>query len=313
MAITPVKMLCSNTKRSIKFPYKMTPTRIVVHNTANDASAREEISYMCSNNKEVSFHFAIDDKEVVQGLPLDRNAWHAGDGGEGKGNREGISIEICYSKYGGSKFVAAEKLAAKFIAQLLKERNWGIDKVTKHQDYNGKYCPHRTLDMGWDRFLNMIKSEMEPAKKTTTTSSKVKKNDLVKLGSGARYYDGKAMPSWVKKTNWYVFEVIGDRAVLGKSADKKNEINSPVNTKYLTVVKAAATSTSKLSAGKKITLTKCPLYASSGALFSSGKVTGTYYLWESEATKNRIRITNNKANVGKSGQVTGWIKTSNVQ
>ena len=64
--------------------------------------------------------------------------------GHGKGNMQGIAIEICYSKSGGDRFIKAEKNAAKFIAQLLKERGWGIDKVTKHQDYSSKYCPHRT-------------------------------------------------------------------------------------------------------------------------------------------------------------------------
>ena len=72
------QMLVDPSKYSIKCPYNMTPTRIVVHNTANDASANNEISYMRTNNNETSFHFAIDDKEVVQGIPLNRNAWHAG-------------------------------------------------------------------------------------------------------------------------------------------------------------------------------------------------------------------------------------------
>lgn len=165
------QMLVDKSKYSVKCPYVMTPTRIVVHNTANDASANNEIKYMISNNNEVSFHFAVDDKEVVQGIPLNRNAWHAGDG-HGKGNMEGIAIEICYSKSGGDRFIKAEQNAAKFIAQLLKERGWGIDKVTKHQDYSGKYCPHRTLDMGWERFLNMIRSELGQAQVNTSTSSK---------------------------------------------------------------------------------------------------------------------------------------------
>ena len=153
------QMLVNPNKYNIKCPYGMTATRIVVHNTANDASANNEVSYMINNNNEVSFHYAVDDKEVVQGIPLNRNTWNAGDG-NGPGNRQGISIEICYSLSGGDRFIKAEQNAAKLIAQLLKERGWGIDKVTKHQDYNGKYCPHRTLDMGWDRFLNMIKKEM---------------------------------------------------------------------------------------------------------------------------------------------------------
>lgn len=165
------QMLVDKSKYSVKCPYSMTPTRIVVHNTANDASANNEISYMKNNNNETSFHYAVDDKEVVQGIPTNRNAWHAGDG-HGKGNMEGIAIEICYSKSGGDRFIKAEQNAAKFIASLLKERGWGIDKVTKHQDYSSKYCPHRTLDMGWERFLNMIKSELGQTQVDVTTSSK---------------------------------------------------------------------------------------------------------------------------------------------
>ena len=136
---------------------------IVVHNTANDASAANEVAYMISNNNKVSFHYAVDDKQIVQGIPENRNAWHAGDG-NGPGNRKGIGIEICYSKSGGPRFIQAEKNAAKFIASKLKEKNWGIDKVKKHQDFSGKYCPHRTLDMGWQRFLDMIQNELNKLK-----------------------------------------------------------------------------------------------------------------------------------------------------
>lgn len=156
--------LCPSDKWNIKAPYAMTPTRIVVHNTANDASAMSEISYMNSNNNYVSFHYAVDDYRAVQGLPLDRNGWHAGDGVNGVGNRQGIGIEICYSKSGGNRFTLAEQNAAKLCAYLLKQYNWGVDRiVTKHQDYDGKYCPHRTLDLGWQRFLDMIKFELNPS------------------------------------------------------------------------------------------------------------------------------------------------------
>lgn len=163
-----IKNLVSESKYGIKCPYTMTPEYISVHNTANDVSARNEISYMIKNNNEVSFHLAVDDKEVVQGLPLDRNGWHCGDGGNGKGNRKSIGIEICYSKSGGDRFVKAEQNAVELIAQLLKERNWGIDRVKKHQDWSGKYCPHRTLDMGWDRFIKMIETALNGAKNEPT-------------------------------------------------------------------------------------------------------------------------------------------------
>lgn len=150
-------------KYAIKCPYTRTPTRVVIHNTANDAPAANEISYMRYNDLEISFHYAVDDVNIVQGIPEHRNAWASGDG-HGKGNMEGIHIEICYSKSGGKKFDKAEQNAAEFTASLLKKYGWGIDKVTKHRDYDGKYCPHRTLDRGWQRFLSMVKRYMEPAK-----------------------------------------------------------------------------------------------------------------------------------------------------
>ena len=158
-----IQNLVSPSKYNIKCPYPITPEFIVVHNTANDASARNEVAYMIRNNDKVSFHYAIDDKEIVQGIPEDRNAWHAGDG-NGPGNRKGIGIEICYSKSGGKRFEEAEKLAAKFIAYKLKEKGWDINRVKKHQDFSGKYCPHRTLDMGWERFLDMVQSELNALK-----------------------------------------------------------------------------------------------------------------------------------------------------
>lgn len=158
MQITNVT--CPTSKYSIKCPHEMTPEGICVHNTANDASAMSEVSYMLGNNNKVSFHAAVDNERVVTGLPFNRNAWHAGDGGNGKGNRTQIAIEICYSKSGGERFDEAENLAACYIAYLLKQYGWGIEKVSKHQDYSGKYCPHRTLDLGWERFLNKIREQL---------------------------------------------------------------------------------------------------------------------------------------------------------
>ena len=150
------KNLVSSSKYDIKAPYLMDPVYITVHNTYNDASAENEVLHMNRNNDEVSFHYAVDDKEAVQGLPLNRNAWHAGDGAQGTGNRKSIAVEICYSKSGGDRFDKAEQNAARLIAALMEHFNIPIDRVRKHQDWSGKYCPHRTLDAGWDRYKDMI-------------------------------------------------------------------------------------------------------------------------------------------------------------
>ena len=212
-----VKNLVSESKYSVKCPYAMTPEFIVVHNTANDATAANEVKYMISNNNQVSFHFAVDDKEIVQGLPLDRNAWACGDGANGKGNRKGIQIEICYSKSGGVRFENAEKNAAKFIAQLLKERGWGVDKVKKHQDFSNKYCPHRTLDKGWASFVNMIKDYLNELNKPvqSTQSSSISVGDKVKVKTTATHYaTGQSMASFVKGSTYEVTRIDGNKLLL---------------------------------------------------------------------------------------------------
>lgn len=158
LTITAVE--CPKDKYDIKCPYEMTPQYITIHNTYNDASAMNEISYMLRNNNKVSFHFAVDDTRAVQGLPLNRNAWHSGDGTNGTGNRKSIAIEICYSKSGGARFDAAEKNAAILTAKLLKQYGWGINRVKRHKDWSNKNCPHRTIDKGWDRFLKMVYANM---------------------------------------------------------------------------------------------------------------------------------------------------------
>ncbi|CAN2247498.1 N-acetylmuramoyl-L-alanine amidase [Bacillus vallismortis] len=172
MTITVKKNLVSSAKYALKCPNAMNAEYITIHNTANDAAAANEISYMIGNTSSTSFHFAVDDKEVRQGIPTDRNAWHTGDGTNGTGNRKSIGVEICYSKSGGTRYKKAEALAIKFVAQLLKERGWGIDRVRKHQDWNGKYCPHRILDEGrWDDVKAAIEKELKALGGETSSSS----------------------------------------------------------------------------------------------------------------------------------------------
>lgn len=155
-----IKNLIPESKYSTKCPYAMSPKGVCIHNTGMDAPAKNEASYMANNNNEVSFHIVVDDVEAIQLIPFNRNAWHSGDGGNGEGNRNYIALEICYSRSGGDRFIKAEKRAAKEVAALLKQYGWTINNVKKHQDFSGKYCPHRTLDMGWQRFLDMVQAEL---------------------------------------------------------------------------------------------------------------------------------------------------------
>lgn len=180
MQITKVN--CPTDKYGIKCPYAMVPEGITVHNTANDASAMSEISYMLGNGNQVSFHAAVDDYRVVQGIEENRNTWACGDGANGFGNRKTINIEICYSKSGGERFDKAEELAAEYVASLLKKYGWGIEKVGTHQNRSAKYCPHRTLDMGWNRFLDKVRKYLG----VTPTSTPGGADQILRVGSIVR-------------------------------------------------------------------------------------------------------------------------------
>ena len=205
--------LVASENYSVKCPHSMTAEFIVVHNTANDATAENEVAYMIRNKNQVSFHYAVDDQEVVQGIPITRNAWACGDGANGKGNRKGIQVEICYSKSGGTRFDQAEKNAAHFIATLLRERGWGIEKVKKHQDFRNKYCPHRTLDKGWNGFIQMIKIYLNDIPVTSSSGFKVGEKVRVKE-SATQYATGQALAWFVKGSIYEVTKVAGDQLLL---------------------------------------------------------------------------------------------------
>ena len=153
--------LVNSSKYNLKCTYSMKPKYITIHNTANDASAANEVAYMIGNNNQVSFHIAVDDKEAVQGIPFNRSTWNAGDGSRGSGNRESISIEICYSKSGGTKFDKSVANCIELVKQLMNEFNIPLTNIRYHKDWSGKYCPHRLLDNGItvEKFREMVKGK----------------------------------------------------------------------------------------------------------------------------------------------------------
>lgn len=68
---------------------------------------------------------------------------------------------------------------------------------------------------------------------TVVTSGSIKVGSLVTIKSGATYYNGVAIPSFVMNDKWYVVEVSGDRAVLGKNQSGTHNIQSPIKVSNL--------------------------------------------------------------------------------
>ena len=132
---------------------KMQAKYITVHNTASEGvNALNHANYITNINDYKSWHFTVDNKEIYQHLPINEVSWHAGDGTNGEGNTQSISVEVC-------EVDEAEEMAIKFIAELLKTTNLSIEDVTTHQHWSGKYCPRLILNH-WDVFISNIKIEL---------------------------------------------------------------------------------------------------------------------------------------------------------
>ncbi|MEA4862968.1 MAG: N-acetylmuramoyl-L-alanine amidase [Victivallaceae bacterium] len=142
-----------------KLPGPMTAEYITIHNTANSASAAAERNYLNSrqDNQYISFHFAVDETEAVQIMPLDIHGWHAGDG-HGDGNMKSIGIEICRSTiYSSDIYYRAEANAVKLAAYLLYVTGLTVDDLRMHYDWSGKICPHRIIeDKSWESFKQRV-------------------------------------------------------------------------------------------------------------------------------------------------------------
>lgn len=144
--------------KNVRTLIKMSQTiGITYHNTGNSApTAGDEAHANWLQNVEnadkeyVSVHFFVDENSITQTVPIDEVTYHAGDG-KGNGNYKTISIEICEN----ANIQKAEENAQKLGAALRKTFN-GLN-IYKHQDWNGKYCPHVILSRGgWDKFKNDI-------------------------------------------------------------------------------------------------------------------------------------------------------------
>ena len=123
--------------------HPMSPKYITIHDTGNaskGAGAKNHAIYAGRGVNEVGYHFVVDDKNIYQLLPLTENAWHAGDGGSGTGNRQSIAIEICENPE--SNRTTAEKNAQQLAAYLMKKYGIPTSNIKQHHDWNGKNCPH---------------------------------------------------------------------------------------------------------------------------------------------------------------------------
>ncbi|WP_185966921.1 N-acetylmuramoyl-L-alanine amidase [Clostridium sp. HBUAS56017] len=139
----------------------ITPEYIVIHETDNEdagANAMANRNYFVNHEEaEASTHFVVDDHQIVQCAELDWRCWHVGDnrGHSDITNSNSVGIEICVNADGD--YNKALENAIELTKYLMSVLGLGIDRVVRHYDASGKYCPRRILDNGiWEEVKSRI-------------------------------------------------------------------------------------------------------------------------------------------------------------
>lgn len=153
---------------------------IVVHYTANTASALNEAKNCQNNVSKTSFHYVLDGSECYQLLADKKVAWAVG-APTGKTayvkNKESISIEVCSD--GSAAFTDAEvSMLAELVQSLMAKHSIDADHVVRHYDcHSGHkacpawYCGSTAKDARWDALKADICGEGTGTATTAETAS----------------------------------------------------------------------------------------------------------------------------------------------
>ena len=137
---------------------------ITAHSTGNLSSTPQgERNWLnnTTNKRLAAWHDCVGEGIVIRAIPHTEPAWHCGND---YGNKHSIGIEIVES---GDRCKVL-MTAAEYIADLLRERGWGIDRLKRHYDWTGKNCPRILIDkayikgnMNWEWFVKKVSEFLE--------------------------------------------------------------------------------------------------------------------------------------------------------
>lgn len=247
-------------------PYKTSPRQhvidmVTIHCYVGQVTVEQAGDWFSSANCRASCNYTVDRNGKVA-LIVDEGdrSWCSSNADN---DNRAITIEVAS---GNTHPYSVTDAAYKALIDLLVDicqRNpaigtlkWKGDKsligqpdkqnMTVHRWFANKACPGEWLYSRHAQIAAEVNARLKGGETTQSkpvedskpaTAGAFKKGDLVSVVDGAKYYNGTDVPRWVIKKNWYVkSDPTGDRVVLGKSEDGKNNICSPVAAQYLRVV-----------------------------------------------------------------------------
>ena len=206
------------------------PYWIVIHETDNPArgaGARQHARAMANGNLDGTVHYYVDDSEIYQtlrhsdgGYSIGRNYGYSAVGGRAN-NKNVLSVEICVNP--DSDYERARLNAVWLVKKLLKEYGWGVDRVIRHYDAKGKYCPRRMMDQPelWEDFkkrlteteeinmeeLQRLREDFEKEKAAKNAVINQMGKELAELKGQEMIYNyiDDNMPQWAREpVGWFV-------------------------------------------------------------------------------------------------------------
>lgn len=143
---------------------RLSPSYFAVHSTANPGATAENHASYWRNNPDYAVHLVSDWSTCLHTVPYDRLCWHVGNG---NGYCEGI--ELCEATTRG-QFDAGIEVAARAVAERLRARGWGTDRLITHHQAAQKWggSDHTDPDpyfakwgYTWEKFVIRVQGFME--------------------------------------------------------------------------------------------------------------------------------------------------------
>lgn len=152
------------------YPGQNKPKYIVIHETDNfskGAGARKHAQAQAAGHLSISAHYYVGSDGVYQATKHEDGTYSVGKKYDSHpvadaDNRNTISVEICVNSDGDYKKARAN--AIELTKSLIQSTGIPADRVIRHYDATGKYCPRKMMDDPslWEDFKAQIQKNDLP-------------------------------------------------------------------------------------------------------------------------------------------------------
>ena len=206
---------------------------IIIHYTGNpNTSADQNARYFQTTHNQVSAHYVVDEKEIINCVPDQFIAWHIGGKPEDPNyhpfykkamNSNSLGIELCCK--GDLKNISYDpetiKNAIKLTVYLMIKYHIPISRVITHHDVTGKMCPR---NFNLDYFKTEVKRMFEDLEKFEMIIEKVNmlSDDIKHLKNQLERLNKKEIKYWNELTDeeYIIIRNLYDKGIIkGRAPD----------------------------------------------------------------------------------------------